>query len=41
MNHLEDLSQNVDFGPKRGQTWTKKGLKRVGLDFPEPQTSIF
>ena len=30
---MEDISQNVDFGPKKGQIWTKKGPKWAGLDF--------
>ena len=33
MDRLVDISQNVDFGPKRGQIWTKKGPKWTGLDF--------
>ena len=30
---LEDISSNVDFGPKRGQIWTKKRPKRAGPEF--------
>ena len=33
MSRLEDIGSNVDFGLKRGQIWTKKGLKRAGPDF--------
>ena len=33
MNRLEDISQNVDFGPKKGQILTEKGPKWTGLDF--------
>ena len=33
MNRLEDISQNVDFGPKRGKFGQKKGPKWAGLDF--------
>ena len=41
MYHLEDISQNVDFGPKRGKFGPKRAQNVRGWIFPEPQTSIF
>ena len=39
---LEDISQNVDFGPKRGQIWNKKGPKWAEADFfPELSLGYF
>ena len=32
MNHLEDISPNIDLGPKRGN-FGPKGPKMDGLDF--------
>ena len=33
MNRLEDIGSNVDFGPKKGQIWTKKGEAEFFLAF--------
>ena len=41
MNRLEDISQNVDFGPKRGKFGPKKGPKRAEPDFPDTFTRLF
>ena len=35
MNHLEDISQNVGFRPKRDEFGQKKGPKRDWLDFSQ------
>ena len=41
MNRVEDISQNIDFGPKRGKFGPKRARNGRGKIFPGLQTSIF
>ena len=40
MNHLEDISPNVDYVPKMGKFGQKRDQNGRGKIFPEPVTSI-
>ena len=40
-NRLEDISQNVDFGPKRGKFGPKRGQNGRNQIFPGTSTRLF